>query len=142
MKRRDLRARAVQAIYQMDVGKAEGEAAINYVLADEIERIDDHQQAFVRRLVKGTDSFTAELDTLMTEHVAGWKLDRIARVDLAILRLAAYEIVFEQETDIATILNEAVELAKQFSTDESGRFINGALAKLLPILKIRRETAI
>lgn len=141
MKRRELRAKAVQAIYQVDVGQAEPEAAIAHVLEEDEYRVTDDERSFVKRLVSGTEAFTGDVNQLLGEYVEGWKLDRIARVDLAILRLASYEIVHERETDIATILNEAVELAKQFSTDESGRFINGALAKLLPVLREKREAA-
>lgn len=139
MKRRELRGKAIQAIYQVDVGQAATGEAIAHVIEEDAHRMTDDERKFVKELVTGTEEFMGDVDKLLEEFVEGWKINRIARVDLAILRLASYEIVYERETDIATILDEAVELAKEFSTDESGRFINGALAKLLPPLRERRE---
>ncbi|MCL6453201.1 MAG: transcription antitermination factor NusB [Alicyclobacillus sp.] len=139
MKRRELRAIALQAIYQVDVGKTDGAAALAHVLADVEAPVSAREEQFIRRLVDGTCALATELDELISRRVEGWRLDRMARVDLAILRLAAFELAAETETDVATIVNEAVELAKQFSTEESGRFINGALSRLLPELIERRK---
>lgn len=129
----------MQAIYQMDVGSADKEMAIQYVLDDDAKSATDKDRTFLRWLVDGVNAHAAQLDALMTQYVEGWRLDRIAKVDLAILRLAGFELIYERESDIATIVNEAVELAKHFSTDESGRFINGALSKLLPALTALRD---
>ncbi len=138
MKRHELRARAVQAVYQMDVGQVAAVEAVSHVLEGDESALLTGQREFVTRLVQGVGFHTDELDELITHHVTGWRLDRIAKVDLAVLRLALYELLFEAQTDVATIMDEAVELAKQYSTEESGRFINGALAKLLPVIKERR----
>jgi transcription antitermination protein NusB len=138
MKRHELRARAVQAIYQMDVGQVAALEAVGHVLEGDESTLLSGQRDFVTRLVQGVGVHTADLDELIATHVTGWRLDRIAKVDLAVLRLALYELLFEAETDVATIMDEAVELAKQYSTEESGRFINGALAKLLPVVSERR----
>lgn len=139
MKRRELRARAVQAIYQVDVGQVSALEAVNHVLDGEDLMLREGQREFVLELTQGVANNLQELDNLIGTHVTGWKLDRIAKVDLAVLRLALYELLFESETDVATIMDEAVELAKEYSTEESGRFINGALAKLLPVVNERRS---
>ena len=138
MKRRELRARAVQAVYQMDVGQVLASDAVNHVLDGADAELRDGQRDFVKGLVEGVAVNTEMLDDMIAKNVTGWRLDRIAKVDLAILRLALYELMFEPETDVATIMDEAVELAKEYSTEESGRFINGALAKLLPAVEMRR----
>lgn len=72
----------------------------------------------------------AELDALIDEKSTGWKTNRMAKVDLAIIRLAVYEIKFEDDIPTKVSINEAVELAKKYGADESGAFVNGVLAKL------------
>lgn len=71
----------------------------------------------------------AELDALIDEKSTGWKTNRMAKVDLAIIRLAVYEIKFEDDIPTKVSINEAVELAKKYGADESGVFVNGVLAK-------------
>ena len=71
----------------------------------------------------------AELDALIDEKSTGWKTNRMAKVDLAIIRLAVYEIKFEDDIPTKVSINEAVELAKKYGADESGSFVNGVLAK-------------
>ena len=71
----------------------------------------------------------AELDALIDEKSTGWKTNRMAKVDLAIIRLAVYEIKFEDDIPTKVSINEAVELAKKYGADESGAFVNGVLAK-------------
>jgi len=72
-----------------------------------------------------------ELDAMINEIASGWKTDRMAKVDLAILRLAAYEIKFDDEVPAGVDINEAVELAKKYGQDESPTFVNGILAKMM-----------
>lgn len=133
MKRHEVRQRALQALYQMDVGRAEASDAIAHVIEDEFNPTSG-DLAYLRTLVEGTQAHQVRIDELLSSHVEGWQLDRIARVDLSILRLAMYELLEEPDVDAATVVDEAVELAKAFSTEPSGKFINGVLAKLLPVV--------
>jgi N utilization substance protein B len=71
-----------------------------------------------------------EIDAILTDASSGWKLNRMGKVDLTILRLAVYEMRFDEEIPVKVAINEAVELAKTFGGDESPSFINGVLAKL------------
>jgi N utilization substance protein B len=71
-----------------------------------------------------------EIDTILTEAASGWKLNRMGKVDLTILRLAVYEMRFDEDVPVKVAINEAVEMAKTFGGDESPAFINGVLAKL------------
>lgn len=137
MKRHDMRRLALQALYQVDVGKADVVPAVNHVLA-ESDGAAEHELKYILSLANGVRSQVIELDELLETHVQGWKIDRIARVDLNILRLALYELLYHQDVDFATVVDEAVELAKHFSTEESGKFVNGVLARLLPIAQERR----
>lgn len=89
-----------------------------------------HTAAFTRRLVMGTRAQVAEIDRQLSELAAGWSLDRQVIVDRNILRLAAYEILYLPSIPTAVAINEAVELAKKYSTAESSRFVNGVLGAL------------
>ncbi|WP_035461993.1 transcription antitermination factor NusB [Alicyclobacillus macrosporangiidus] len=140
MRRHDLRAKAVQAIYQVEVGKSSAQEAIGHVFEDE-GSATDADRTYVARLVEGTVAALPEIDDILKERVQGWRLDRIARVDLAILRLAVFELLYEWDVDVATIADEAVELAKQYSTEESGRFVNGVLSRVIPLAHERRAAA-
>jgi len=83
-----------------------------------------------RRLVIGVLEHRAELDAEIDAASTNWRVDRMPVVDRAVLRLGAYELFHERETPIAVVLNEAVRLAKLFSTEKSGAFVNGVLASL------------
>lgn len=95
----------------------------------------DHKPAsealdFGKKLFDGVMEKKEELDEIIQRHTHNWKLDRIASVDRNILRLAAYEILAMHETPLKVVINEAVEIAKKYSTDKSGKFVNGILDKL------------
>ena len=71
-----------------------------------------------------------EIDTLINTHATGWKTSRMNKVDLTILRLAVYEMKWDDDVPVSVAINEAVELAKQFGGEESPSFVNGVLAKI------------
>jgi transcription antitermination protein NusB len=135
--RHEARQYALQALYQIEVGKADAFPAITHVLEDAV--ITDADLGFVRTLVEGTQEHSIEIDEILMGYIENWTIDRIAKVDLIVLRLAAYELLYAHDVDIATVLDEAVELAKEFSTDASGKFVNGVLAKVLPKVKEVRD---
>lgn len=139
MRRHELRERVLQALYQIDVGRSEVEGAVQHVLEDDEASAADVE--YVLRLVRGVVADQSAIDEMLEENVQGWKLDRIAKVDLSVLRLAVYELMHERDVDIATAVDEAVELAKSFSTDDSGKFVNGVLARVLPVIKEYRSSA-
>lgn len=139
MTRHETRQYALQALYQIEVGKAETFPAITHVLED--VSVTDSDLAFMRGLVEGTQEHLQEIDELLMKHIENWTIDRIAKVDLVVLRLAVFELLYGHDVDIATILDEAVELAKEFSTDASGKFVNGVLARLLPVVKEVRKNS-
>ena len=100
---------------------------------DEMEDIvlDDEDKSFVNKLLDGVNENYDEIISIVKANIEGYELDRIFKVDLAILVLAIYEIKFLKETPEKVIINEAVELSKKYSTDKSYSFINGVLAKVL-----------
>lgn len=84
----------------------------------------------VRSLVEGVSEHVEDLDRTIERLATGWSLDRMPTLDLLILRLAAFELTYRLDVPVAVVIDEAVELAKRFSTDDSGRFINGVLASI------------
>ena len=91
--------------------------------------------AFIRSIVEGVRSRADELDGRISGFLRDWSLARVAKVDLAILRLAFYELLYLKDVPETVVISEAVEMAKRFSTDKSGAFVNGVLGALS-----RRET--
>jgi transcription antitermination protein NusB len=85
---------------------------------------------FVVDLVRGTSAHLDEIDALIGHHARGWSLERMPVVDRSLLRLATYELVHRGDVPVGAVISEAVELAKQFSTDDSGRFVNGVLGQI------------
>jgi N utilization substance protein B len=71
-----------------------------------------------------------EIDTLLTDHARGWTLERMPVIDRTVLRIATYELLARPDVPTAVVIDEAVELAKRFSTDDSGRFVNGMLSAI------------
>lgn len=96
------------------------------LLADLPVAPDDYTCAVVR----GVEANSSEVDSLITRHAIGWALDRMPAVDRAVLRVATFELLGRPDVPTAVVLSEAVELAGEYSTDESGRFVNGVLASV------------
>ena len=140
MSRRQARELALQALFQLDLNPddsvenaAEAYEAAIQAAADELDGgIGDHDKKFVEDLVKGTMGNHEDIDAIVSSCAKDWSLDRMAGVDRNIARMAVYELKFRDEELTANIvINEAVELAKKYGTDDSSRFINGLLAAVL-----------
>ena len=91
----------------------------------------DSERAYIEKVCSGVSEKKAELDAAIESHLKGWKISRISKVDLSILRTAVFEITYLEEIPVSVSINEAVELAKKFSTAESASFINGLLSNLV-----------
>lgn len=138
MTRRQARELALQALFQLDFNPDAEEKNSREVQERAIEaaaaELEDHaingkSRKFIERLVYGTMTFRDEIDKLINDAAKDWKVSRMAGVDRNIVRMAVYELKFDEEkTDVGVVVNEAVELAKKYGTDDSGRFINGVLA--------------
>ncbi|MTB87315.1 transcription antitermination factor NusB [Aeromicrobium senzhongii] len=99
-------------------------------LADRLEVNDPPVNPYTVSLVKGVAAHIGEIDALLAEYSVGWTLDRMPAVDRNLLRIAVYEIKYLDDVPDAVAISEAVELAKELSTDESPRFVNGLLSKV------------
>ena len=86
-------------------------------------------------LVHGVDEHREQLDAAIAAHARGWTLARMPLIDLTIMRIASFELLARPDVPVAVVIDEAVELAKRFSTDDSGRFVNGVLSALVPVLR-------
>lgn len=129
--RNKARKRAFQILFEADQRGADPKT----VMADWIRlaRTDDRQPPvteYTMRLVEGYAAHRERIDELLSTYAVGWTLDRMPVVDRSVLRLGAYELIWEDDVPDAVVLDEAVQLAKEFSTDESPSFVNGLLGRL------------
>ena len=129
------RAQAMKLIYEWEMGGDGGEETrLNLLEVKPGEREAD----YMNRMAEGVQANAASIDERLAPYLHGWTIERLTRVDLAILRLATYELTLG-ETPAGVVINEAVELANQYSTDKAGAFINGVLGSLARDLEDRRE---
>ena len=132
------RQRALQVLFASDYGSKSVEDAISAFYetlgSEESEPVRTPPDPFMEALVRGAAAKTAEIDRRIASSSEHWRLERMAAVDRNILRLAVYEMT-DTETPAAVVIDEALELARQFSTDESVSFVNGLLDA------IRRQSA-
>jgi len=91
---------------------------------------DGQHWEFVERMIDGVASHSKAIDDLIERFSLNWKVSRMGRVDRNILRLAAYELAFESDVPSRATLNEAIEIAKRFGTEDSGKFVNGILDRI------------
>jgi N utilization substance protein B len=131
------RAAALQMLYQWEVGRASAHEAIEtyWPAQDARDEVPEAHKEFANALVRGTIARVDEIDRLLAAHAQNWRLDRMAVLDRLILRLATYELLAEPETPARVVLNEAIELARTFSGDESVGFVNGVLDAVRKELK-------
>ena len=126
--RREARELALRMLFQLDVGKQPVEEVVEAALAQ--SQLEGKNRAFAEELVRGALANLAAIDARLLLLATDWTPDRQAAVDRNILRLGAYELIYLPESPVAAVVNEAVELAKKYSTAESGRFVNGILGAL------------
>lgn len=127
-RRRQSREIALQALYIMDTSGTPREEAFKIVNRRK-DPGDAETLAFASALLEGACSFRDELDLRLETIAENWTMPRMAAVDRNILRLAAYELIYRQDTPINVVIDEAIEIARRFSTEEATKFINGILDK-------------
>ena len=121
------RKRAVDVLYVADV---RGLDAVS-VLADRVALADPPISDYTIELVEGVTAHRRRIDGILADYAENWTLERMPDVDRAVLRLGLYELLWRDDTPDAVAIDEAVELAKTLSTDESPRFVNGVLGRVL-----------
>jgi N utilization substance protein B len=128
-KRRQARELAAQFLYQHEITGGSVEEALSFFWQTQLD-VPDSVKSFAEELIRGTTEKRAEIDERIKKYTEHWELQRIAAVDRNILRLAIYEMMFREDIPPVVSINEAVDIAKKFSTGESGAFVNGILDRL------------
>ena len=139
MSRRQAREVALKALFQLDLnhGENDEQAEAYEMLAfdaaiEESPKLSENDREYAKRIVQGTRSNLEKVDSLIGQFSHDWKVERMAAIDRNIARIAAYEMKFSEEKLTPNIaINEAVELAKQYGTDDSARFVNGILGAMV-----------
>jgi N utilization substance protein B len=126
--RRSARIAALQALFEADVVHHDAQRALQDRLED--TPLPEEAVRFASALVHGTTANLAVLDESIRETAPNWPLDQMSRIDVCILRLAIYELSVSKDVPVKVVINEAVELAKLFGSDSSGRFVNGVLGSI------------
>ncbi len=143
MSRRGAREIALHILYEMTYDAADAEEVLSEHLSPEgrarlageipvyAKPLEERDEAFIRAVVTGVSEHRDELDARIAECAVNWRVERIGRIALAVLRMAAFEILFHSENDDAVAANEAVKLTKEYDTQESASFVNGVIGALI-----------
>lgn len=130
MSRTELREHIFRMLFRVEFNNAEEMKEQEQFYFDELEEATGKDQEYILNKYRAIDEKKEEIDKLLNDVTEGWKTTRMNRVDLTILRLATYEIKWDEDVPTGVAINEAVELAKKYSSDDGPAFINGVLAKV------------
>ena len=130
MVRTELREHIFKMVFQIEFNKPEDMPEHLELYLEELQSAKDKDNEYIGTKYRAVVSKIQEIDEILNEKTTGWKTTRMNKIDLAILRLAVYEIQWDEEVPTGVAINEAVELAKRFSGEEGPAFVNGVLAKI------------
>ena len=127
--RRKGRILAFQALYFWESNRVPVEELVSFAWLEEEKRaaLDDSIAGFSRALIAGAIENIGDIDKMIKNHLENWDISRLNRVDLAVLRMSAYALMFQGDTPPSIVIDEAIGICKEFGTDDSYRFINGVL---------------
>jgi len=128
MGRRASREIAMKLLYQLEIQKEDREDQINLVLDE--NPLTDKDKGYIIEVLEGVQNNLPYIDKTVEKHSKDWKIGRISKIDLSIMRLSIYEICFRNDIPYSVSVNEAVELAKKYSNEDAGSFVNGILSKV------------
>lgn len=129
MARRKGRILAFQALYSWDLGNVDVDNVLDFswVEKETLERMGEESLTFTRLLISGTIEHIEEIDFVIKSHLTNWDFDRLNKVDLAILRISVYPLLFQKDIHSSIIIDEAIDISKEFGSDDSFKFINAVL---------------
>ena len=129
MARRKGRILAFQALYSWDLGNVDVGNVLDFAWVENetLERMGEESLSFTRLLVSGTIEHIEEIDSVIKSHLTNWDFDRLNKVDLAILRISVYPLLFQKDIHSSIIIDEAIDISKEFGSDDSFKFINAVL---------------
>jgi len=136
--RRIARGLALQALYEVDSAGHGAEEVLNRLLAE--EKLSEENADFIRELVKGVLQNKEKIDKNIQGFARAWPIEQIPVVDRNILRLAIFEILLDNKVPVKVAINEAVELAKRFGSDNSSKFVNGVLGSVSTYANRQKDT--
>lgn len=138
MARKQAREAAMKLLYQRNFSDEYDMDALNEMMTE--LPLDNKDIPYIHDILEGCLEHSKELDAIISKKAVGWKLDRISKVDISILRLALYEILYRDDIPNSVSINEGVELAKKYGSDKSSSFINGILGTYLRTNAQNEET--
>ena len=127
-RRHQARELALKVLFELESDPKDAAATLRFRAGE--EAADPEVERFAENLVRGVQLNRQRIDELIGGASLNWRLDQMAKVDRIILRIAAYEIVVAHDVPVKAAINESIELAKTFSGEEAGRFVNGVLGKI------------
>ena len=122
MRRSKVREHIFKMLFSIGFDAADADEQIELYL-EQVEEASEEERGYMRKKVKDIAAHEEEIDAMINEHTTGWKTGRMNKVDLSVLRLAVYEMKWDDEVPVGVAINEAVELTKMFSSDEAPSFI-------------------
>jgi N utilization substance protein B len=137
--RHRIRELALQWLYQWEIGAIDLDEVFDRGRQVDLAPRDHERERASEALVRGTVQNLARIDPLIGEHANNWRLERLAVIDRLILRLATYELLCTPETPPAVVIDEAIELARTFSSEAAVPFVNGVLDAIRRTLDARRD---
>lgn len=129
MARRKGRILAFQSLYSWDLGNIDVDNLLNFswVESETLEKLGEESLTFTKLLISGTIEHIDEIDTIIKNHLSNWDFDRLNKVDLAILRISIYPLLYQKDLHSSIVIDEAIDISKSFGSDDSYKFINAVL---------------
>lgn len=131
MSRKAARELVMKMIFQMDLSNSTSQEIITMIEEENEIKDLEEQKEYIFDCIKGVETNKSKIDEYIEKYSKGWKINRIAKVDLAIMRLAIYEMLNREDVPNAVAIDEAIELAKRYGGDNSPAFINGILGNII-----------
>lgn len=131
MSRREIREQIFKLLFRAEFYEKEEMSEQLSLFFEELDQRKEKDTDYIQKKYEDIMAHLAEIDAMINEVAEGWKTSRMGKVDLTLIRLATYELKYEEDIPTGVAINEAVELAKAYGTDDSASFVNGILAKLV-----------
>lgn len=130
MSRREIREQIFKLLFRAEFYEESDMTEQLMVFLEELNKGEEKDIVYIQEKYQNIMAHLSEIDAMINEIAHGWKTSRMGKVDLTLIRLATYELKYEEDIPVGVAINEAVELAKSYGTDDSASFVNGILAKL------------
>lgn len=134
MSRKSAREEVMKLVYQMIMNKSSSEETLQNFYENQENELSLEDRDYITSCITGIQENIEKIDKYIEEYSKGWKINRISKVDLAIMRLSIYEMMERQDVPNAVSINEAIELAKKYSGEKSSVYINGVLGNIIKVM--------